>query len=120
MKKYLVKSSTTMKHYNSKNYWIMSDIIPSLEIVADSINDLLIKFQERVTDYGITISNNALKNKEPIYYNTRDGETRQDGYLLTGSTEIYDRSANIAGVKQYVDVWTSIHVIESPFEIIEV
>ena len=113
MKNYIIDIDTTMKPYNHKKYWIMRDIIPQLIITAESLKDMFFELQKAVEKYGITISNNAIKNKEPMYIDSKTdlAVPHQTGYVITGSTEIYDRSANIAGILQYVDLWTTIREI---------
>ena len=115
MKKYLFKTATTMKEYNNTKYWISNDIIDELVISAENLRAALKVFQEKAEDCGISISNNSIKNKGPMYRTDQNGEDRQVGYVLTGKTEIWDQYNNIRGSVQYVDVWTEIQELVSVF-----
>ena len=115
MKEFIFKTSTTMKEYNRKKWWIDSDIITEKRIKADTLKDALEKYRTRVEDeHYITISNNALKYKNNMYVDGVDGETKQVGYVITGKTEIQDDSYK--WVNQYIDLWVTIlTVIETNF-----
>lgn len=112
MKTYLFNTTTTMKEYNREKYWIMSDIIGQVKVIAENINDALTTFAEKAAERGIEISKNALKNKSPMYIGDN-----QCGYVITGKTEIWDQSANIKGCIQYVDIWADIYELRPVFEI---
>lgn len=105
--KYRFETTTTMKDYNGKNYWIDGDIIHPVEITADNIRAALDQWRERVQerDY-IEISRNAIKRPAPMYVEEA-GEAVQIGYVITGKTEI-------ACTTQYIDLWTTIKVVARP------
>ena len=111
MKKYLFKTTATMKEYNNKKWWIDSNIVSDKYINAENLNEALEKYKNLVEkkDY-ITISNNAIKNKNPMYVDTTDGKTKQVGYVITAKTEFQDD--NYKWSTQYIDLWVSILTIE--------
>ena len=115
MKTYRFETTATMKEYNNNKYWIDRGIIRPIIIQAETVKQALLKYRDIVAerDY-IIISNNALKNKNAMYIDTAAGEAIQTGYVLTGSTEIYDQSANINGSKQYIDLWVKIEIVSYP------
>lgn len=107
MSEYLFDTSATMKPYNHKKWWIDKDIIPQMHIKADTVEEALKIYQERVDDeHGVCISNNALKTKEPMYIDV-DDEAKQVGYVITASTEFgTDRGY---WSSQYIDLWVRIY-----------
>ena len=110
---YQFDTSTTMKEYNSNKYWIDRNIIKTIRINADSLNDALKQYQKTVKEKTyIEISDNALKNKNPMYIDD-DNSVIQTGYVITASTEISDDNYNYT--KQYIDLWVEINIIVSPF-----
>lgn len=111
MKKYLFKTTTTMKEYNNKKWWIDSNIVRDKYINAENLNEALEKYKNLVEekDY-ITISNNAMKNKNPMYIDTTDGETKQVGYVITAKTEFQDD--NYKWSTQYINLWINILTVE--------
>ena len=110
--RYLFKSEVTMKEYNRTKYWISNDIIPALEIEAETINKAIESFADIVNSkYFIQISNNAIKNKQPMFIDTIDG-TKQVGYVFTGKT---DMDNDGQWVSQFVDIWTDIKGLTEVF-----
>lgn len=110
--KYLFKSNTTMKKHNMDKYWIMSDIIPVLEIEADTLNKAIESFADIVNNkYLIEISNNAIKHKQNMYIDSPEG-SKQTGYVLTGRTDFEN---NGQWVSQYIDIWTEIKTLTEVF-----
>ena len=59
----------------------------------------------------IQISNNAIKNKNPMYVDTTDGNAKQVGYVITAKTEFQDND-NYKWSTQYIDLWVTILTIE--------
>ena len=111
MRTYLFKTTTTMKEYNNKKWWIDSNIVRDKYINAENINEALEKYKNLVEEKEyITISNNAIKNKNPMFVDTTNGETKQVGYVITGKMEFQDDNYNWS--KQYIDLWVSILTIE--------
>lgn len=112
MKKYLFKTTATMKEYNNKKWWIDSNIVRDKYINAEDINEALEKYQNLVEEKEyITISNNAIKNKNPMFVDTVDGDIKQVGYVVTAKTEFQDND-NYTWSTQYIDLWVEILTIE--------
>lgn len=112
---YLFRTTATMKPYNNKNWWIDSDIIRNLYITADSIKKALAQYQETTKEkFGVCISNNALKNKSPMYIDNVDGEPKQKGYVITAQTDFND-DHRYKWVSQYIDLWVDISIIQDAF-----
>lgn len=108
MTTYRFETTTTMKPYNCKKWWIDADIVRPVEIEADDLKTALQQYREKVgeRDY-IEISKTALKHPDPMYIDGKDGEPRQVGYVITGKTYFEDRSANVSST-QYIDLWVSV------------
>ena len=115
MKTYQFKTTATMKPYNNKKWWISPDIIPTIIIAADDIKTALVQYQTICEEkHYVRISNNALKQKNPMYVDTKSGETKQVGYVITAITDFeYNRCKWVA---QYIDLWVSIDEIHNAFE----
>lgn len=112
MKKYLFKTTATMKEYNNKKWWIDSNIVRDKYINAENINKALEQYKNLVEEKEyITISNNAIKNKNPMYVDTTDGNTKQVGYVITAKTEFQDND-NYKWTTQYIDLWVEVLTIE--------
>ena len=99
-------TTTAMKPYNNKKWWISDNIIRRKTIEAKNLSEALKKYQDEVTnkDY-ITISDTALKRKSPMFVDTKNGSP-QVGYVITGSTDFDDNGRG--WVKQYIDLWVTI------------
>lgn len=116
MANYIFKTTTTMKEYNNKKWWIDPDSIPEMKIQAENLREALLEYKNRAyeTDF-VKISNNALKNKKAMYVDTSN-EAKQVGYVITGKTEFEDRD-NYKCSKQYIDLWVTIlTVADTDFE----
>ena len=110
MNTYLFKTTATMKEYNNKKWWIDSDVVREIEIEAENVNTALKEYQKEVTEkFYIEISDNAIKNKNPMYIDTDTGE-KQVGYVITGKTDFEDR-VNYKWSTQYIDLWVTILTI---------
>lgn len=106
--KYLFTTTTTMKEYNCKKWWIDGNIVPEMYIDAASLMEALTEYRQKVREKAyIDISDNAMRNKNPMYIDTTDG-TKQVGYVITGSTYFEE---NYKESKQYVDLWVNINTI---------
>lgn len=111
MRKYLFQTITTMKEYNNKKWWIDSDIIRDKYILAENLKEALEKYRESVEENEyILISNNAMKNKNPMFVDATDG-IKQVGYVITGKTGFEDRE-NYKWTTQYIDLWVKILTIK--------
>lgn len=106
MKTYIFRTTTTMKEYNSKHWWIDRNIIPEKAIQAESVAAALEEYRELVEyDNCISISKNAIKARRPMYVDTKGGE-KQIGFVITGRADFEAESCRY--VKQYVDLWVEI------------
>ena len=114
---FIFKTTTTMKEYNSRKWWIDSDIVREIRITAENIRAALGQYREIVAEkHYITISDNAIKNKNPMYIDTPNGEPKQIGYVITGKTDFEDRD-NYKWSAQYIDLWVTIlTIIDTDFE----
>lgn len=109
---YEFKTTSTMKEYNNKHWCIDSGYIRPITINADNLNAALQQYKNIVEEkYYTYISKNALKNKNPMYIDLKNGESKQIGYVITASTEFEDRTA-YKWSKQYIDLWVTIKKTE--------
>lgn len=114
MNTYIFKTTTTMKDYNRKHWWIDSNIVREITICADSLTEALNEYRERVNDTEINISKNALKTKQPMFVDCIDGTIKQVGYVITGSADFEYNCYK--WTKQYIDLWVNIlTVIDTEF-----
>lgn len=106
MNNYIFKTTATMKEYNCRKWWIDSNIITEKRITAANIAEALQQYRERVTnEHYISISDNAAKNKSPMYIDTPTG-TKQKGYVITAKTDFQDDFGRWTA--QYIDLWIDI------------
>ena len=113
--KFQFKTSTQMKPYNNKKWWIDSGIIREITIEAETIQKALEQYREAVHDkYYIDISDNAIKTKSPMYRDTKTGDPVQVGFVITASTD-FDNDRR-GWVKQFIDLWVDVNIISNPFE----
>lgn len=109
--KYLFKTQTTMKDYNNNKYWVDRDIIDDITIQASDLKEALETYKNYVYNSNyITVSNNAIKNKNNMYIDLKDGTSKQTGYVLTASMDI---DTNRGYTKQFIDLWIEILKIEN-------
>lgn len=112
---YQFKTSATMKPYNNKKWWIDSGIIREITTEAATMGEALQQYREAVKDkYYIDISDNAIKNKNAMYQDTKSGEAVQVGFVITASTE-FDNDRR-EWVKQYIDLWVTVCTVPNPFQ----
>ena len=116
MKNYIFKTTATMKEYNNKKWWIDEGIVREISVSAENLKEAIEKYREVAKrESYITISDNALKTKSPMYVDTADG-AKQIGYVITGQTEFED-SGSYKWSKQYIDLWVTIlEVVDINFE----
>lgn len=50
---YIFKTTATMKEYNNKKWWIDGDIISDMRINADSVENALEIYRERVEEKAL-------------------------------------------------------------------
>lgn len=105
---YIFKTTATMKEYNNKKWYIDGGIVSDMRIDADSVENALEIYRERVKEkYYITISKNAIKNKSEMFADLSDGSVKQVGYVITGKTE-FDKGDYTGYSAQYIDLWVTI------------
>lgn len=111
-KTYLFKTNATMKENDSRNWWIDKDIISDKHITAESLKDALKNYAKAAEENGVSISENAIKNKNGMYIDMKDGTSKQIGYVITGKTSFENSIGK--WIDKYVDLWIDIFVIENP------
>lgn len=113
---YIFKTTATMKEYNNKKWWIDGDIISDMRINADSVENALEIYRERVEEkHYISISRNAIKNKSEMFVDMPDRGAKQVGYVITGKTE-FDKGDYTGYSTQYIDLWvTVLTVVDTVF-----
>lgn len=63
-----------MKEYNNKKWYIDGGIVSDMRIDADSVENALEIYRERVEEkHYITISKNAIKNKSEMFVELSNG-----------------------------------------------
>lgn len=114
--RFIFKTQATMKESLQNKYWISSDIIPEMEISSDTLKNALKEYQRICTEnHYVTISDNAIKTKRGMYTDTKDGNVKQIGYVITGKTLFEDRD-NFKSTNQYIDLWVEIiTVVDTEF-----
>jgi hypothetical protein len=71
---YIFKTTATMKEYNNKKWYIDGGIVSDMRINADSVENALEIYRERVEEkHYITISKNAIKNKSEMFVDLSNG-----------------------------------------------
>ena len=112
---YLFKTTTTMKHYNCRKWWISRDCVSDKHIEADNVTEALEKYREAVEDNDfVTISKSALKNRQAQYKDYPDGRMEQTGYVITGSMEFYDSDTGNES-RQFIELWITVYqAVEFP------
>lgn len=110
MKHYEFITVCTMKEYNQKRYWIDHAYIRPISVNAENLKSAITKYREMIQEkYYTIISDNAIKNKSPMFIDTKTGETKQTGYVITALTEFQKETGE--WVKQYIELWVSIKTI---------
>ena len=107
---YIFKTTATMKEYNHKKWFIDANIISDMRINADSVENALEIYRERVEEmHYITIS------KSEMFVDTPDGGAKQVGYVITGKTE-FDKGDYTGYSTHYIDLWvTVLTVVDTVF-----
>lgn len=114
MAKYRFETTTTLKEYAQKKWWIDSGIVRPVTVQAASVADALKQYQQLVKErFYVSISDNALTTKDKMYVDCADGTAVQVGYVITGATD-FDNGYGKT-VKQYVDLWVTITEVVNPF-----
>ena len=114
MKTYLFITITTVKPFDEGKWWIDDKLISNMYIQANNLDEALKKYQQKTEeDYAVTISNNALKNKSPMFIDDENGDPVQIGYVITGKT-LFD-NAGKGWIDKYIDLWVEIQQVINPF-----
>ena len=96
----------------TEDFWIDAD--DSYTIEAENLIEALEQFYEEIEDnHFINISNNARKRKEPMYIDTKEGNPKQVGYVIKGSTEVEFGSYSGDFRKKFVNIWTEVRELKS-------
>lgn len=118
MNKYLFKTTTTMREYNEDKWWIDPNIVKDKYINAENLNEALKEYKDLVEKVYITISDNAIKNKTPMYVDAKDGKSKQIGYVLIGKMDFQADDQGTNWISQYIELWVEILTItETNFNI---
>lgn len=108
---YIFKTTATMKEYNNKKWYIDGGIVSDMRIDADSVENALEIYRERVEEkYCIIISKNAIKNKSEMFVVLSNEGVKQVGYVITGKTE-FDKGDYSGYSTQYIDLWITILIV---------
>lgn len=109
---YRFETEATMKEYNRKKWWIDNGIVRPVEVEAVDLKTAIQEWRQTVIDRDyIEISNNAIRNKSPMYVDTTEGP-KQVGFVITGKTE-FDKGDYSGLSTQYIDLWVSVRRIET-------
>ena len=103
------RTRVTMKPYNNDKWWITSNILPDTRITADSLPDALEGFREYAEHSAITISKNGIRNRQPMFRDSKDGSSQQVGYVITGKTSFQKDDGSL--IDQYIDLWVEVLTI---------
>lgn len=111
---FLFQTQAFMKPYNSKHWYINRNILSDRRITADSLPDALERYREYAEHSYITISKNGIRNRQPMFRDSKDGSSRQVGYVITGKTSFQRDDGGL--VEQYIDLWVEIlTIVETEF-----
>ena len=112
---YIFKTSCSMKPYNYKKWWIDRDMIPEIRIQADSILDALTIYAEKADAHGATVTKNGIKNRQPMYRDSKTGEPKQVGFVITGKS-LFRNDEKYCWTEQFIDLWVEILTVNYPAE----
>ena len=62
--------------------------------------------------YSMAASEKALKNKNAMFVDSKDGSAKQIGYVITGKTS-FDNDRG-RWIDKYIDLWIDISIIDTP------
>lgn len=107
--KFIFKTTTSMKPYNYKKFFVDKNLVDEMTISAGSVTQALKIFYDKICDEGcVSISKNALKNKKKMCIDTKNGP-KQIGYVITGKTVF--RNINGKWTDQFIDLWIEVLTI---------
>ena len=113
MKTYQFRTIATMKERDAKNWYIDADIIRKKWINAETLKNALEQYREEVNekDY-VTITPSAMRKKSPMYVDTKNGESKQIGYVITAKTSF--QRDNGSWIDKYIYLWVTIDEVNTP------
>ena len=113
MKTYIFETIATMKERDAKNWYIDADIIRKKRINAETLRNALEQYRQNVNekDY-VTITLSAMRKKAPMYIDTKEGKSKQVGYVITAKTSF--QHDNGSWIDKYIDLWVTIDEINTP------
>lgn len=86
---YIFKTTATMKKYNNKKWYIDGGIVSDMRIDADSVENALEIYRERVEEeHCINISKNAIKNKSEMFVDLSDGGRKTSWLCYHGQNRV--------------------------------
>lgn len=109
-RKYLFQTTVTS---SDSNVWI-SNPLDKVIYCEDLESAKKWYFTKLSGDDFIQVSNNAKKNLSPMYYDDKDGNAHECGFIVKGSTEIMLN--DYKWVKKYIDLWVTVSEIINPYE----
>lgn len=86
---YIFKTTATMKEYNNKKWYIDGGIVSDMRINADSVENALEIYRERVEEkHYINISKNAIKNKSEMFVDLSNGGHKTSWICYHGQNRV--------------------------------
>ena len=109
---YIIKTDACMKPYNREKWWIDRKYIKDICVEAPDAEAAIKEWRDEViNDYCVEISAHAIKVKQPMFRDCKDGTTKQVGWVITARTEFQTDDYNKPWVKQFIDLWVEIITI---------
>lgn len=109
--------STRVYTKEKDNIWCENpnDLYRSGETLEEALDEYMQAMNDR---HNMSVSKNARKHKEPIYYDDIEtGKSIQSGYTMKASIEIFDdRYHERRWKKYYIDLWVDIREVINPFK----
>ena len=97
----------------NKRFWVDLDF--RIDIVEESENALIEELKRYAYEEKyITITKNAIKNKSAMYID-KQGESKQIGYVINASTEIFD-DEKYKYIKVPLELWVEIRLLTNLFD----
>lgn len=111
MKTFEFDTTCTMKEYNRKFWWIDSGYVRRITIEAENLKSAILQYRDILKEkYFINVSDNAIKNKNPMYIDRKDNSPLQIGYVFTGQSDF--QRENGTWSSQFIDLWTAIKQVQ--------
>lgn len=113
MNTYLFKTSACVKPCDYKKWWVDRKVIGDFTVQSDSFLNAIAEFAENCNGKGYSISKNAIKNRQPIYHDSRKGDPVQTGFVFSAKTIFFDENRG-KWINKYIDLWVDIFMISVP------